>query len=335
MKLLIVILNYRVTELTIECLKTLEPEVAKHPDIRVAVCENGSGGDAEARLRQEIAHHGWGDWVELTAVTPNRGFCGGNNLIIRPWLNRPDAPDYFLLLNSDTLVQPDSMHALVRFMDAHPRAGVAGSCLTRADGSRDGTPFRFPGIVSEFDSGLRLGLFSKLIAPWRTTIEPLPHTDTPVDWVAGASMIMRRQLIEQIGLLDEGLYTYFDDVDYGLRTRRAGWEVWYVPTSRVTHLSGAATGISAAQLKRRPDYLFQARRRFWLKNHGPFYTACVDAAFLLGFSLWRLRRWLTRRPDMDPPHFLFDSLRHSVFLTGFKLRTVENPAMRGAPQVKP
>ena len=79
-------------------------------------------------------------------------------------------------------------------------------------------------------------------------------------------------------------------------------------------------------VKRRPDYWFQARRRFFLKNYGKLYTALADAAFLGGFALWRLRRRLQRKPDTDPPHMLVDSFRHSVFCTGFELRDVENPA---------
>lgn len=327
MKLLIVILNYRVTDLTIECLKTLEPEVQNDPTIKVAVCENGSGGDAEERLRQVIETRGWGNWVDLTAVTPNRGFCGGNNVIIRQWLGRPDQPEYVLLLNSDTLVDKDSMHALIRFMDEHPRAGVAGSRLDQPNGTPDGSPFRFPGIISEFANGLKLHAFTRLVSQ-HTTNMPTPPGPCQVDWVAGASMIIRRELIEQIGPLDEDLYTYFDDVDYCLNAKRAGWEVWYAPSSRVVHLGGAATGISAKQLKRRPDYLFQARRRFWLKNHGGLYALLVDLAFLTGFSLWRLRRLIQRKPETDPPHFLWDSMRHSVLFNGFKVPVVENPAMR-------
>lgn len=328
MKLLIVILNYNCSALTIDCLKTLEKEVSHDASIRVAVCENGSAPEEEVKLRQVMADNGWDKWVELTAIRPNRGFCGGNNAIIRQWIGRPDEPDYYLLLNSDTLVHEDSMHSLIRFMDSHPKAGVAGSKLTRANGMRDGTPFRHPSILSEFANGLKFNAFSRLVKNSLTTIEPLPETETKVDWVAGASMIIRKEVIHQIGPLDEDLYTYFDDVDYGFNTRKAGWEVWYVPQSWVTHLSGATTGISASRLKRRPDYLFQARRRFWLKNHGALYAAFVDAAFITGFALWRLRRLLTGKPDQDPPKFLWDSVRHSVFFTGFELRVVENPALK-------
>ena len=96
-------------------------------------------------------------------------------------------------------------------------------------------------------------------------------------------------MLEQIGLLDEGLYTYFDDIDICLRARRAGWETWYVPESKIIHLEGSSTGVNPQAKKRRPAYWFQARRRYFLKSYGGLYTALVDAAFLFGFAIWRLR----------------------------------------------
>ena len=140
-------------------------------------------------------------------------------------------------------------------------------------------------------------------------------------------MILRRTMLEEIGLLDEGLYTYFDDVDICLRARRAGWETWYVPESKIIHLEPASTGVTPTTVNRRPAYWFQARQRFFLKSYGKAYTALADIAFIFGFSLWRLRRWIQRKPDTDPPHMLIDSIRHSVFCSGFQLREVENPAM--------
>lgn len=326
MKLLVIILNYRVTELTIDCLRSLEPEVPRVPGTRVAVCENGTGGDAEARLRRAIAEHGWSPWVDLQVVFPNRGFTGGNNVVLREALQSADPPSYFLLLNADTLIQPGALEAVVRFMDAHPQVGIAGSRLEWPDGSPQGSPFRFQGIATEFDRGLRLGVVSRLLSRWSVCL-PTPHEACQVDWVSGASMIVRREVVEAIGPLDEGLYTYFDDIDYCLNAKRAGWQTWFVPDSRVTHLEGKSTGINTQTVKRRPAYWFEARRRFFLRNYGPFYMALVDAAFLIGFALWRLRRRLQRKPDTDPPHMLLDALRHSVFVTGFKVREVQNPAL--------
>lgn len=326
MKLLVVILNYRVTDLTIDCLRSIAPRIAGVPGARVAVLENGTGGDAADRLARAIAENGWGAWADLTTVHPNRGFTGGNNLVIRAALESADPPEYVLLLNADTIVKDGAFEALVDHMDRHPRAGIAGSLLLGPDGTVQASPFRFPGVASELDRGLRLGAVSRLLARW-WVVPPTPAAASAVEWVSGASMILRTSVLERIGLLDEGLYTYFDDVDLCLRARRAGWEVWFVPESRIVHLEGASTGITQRVAKRRPAYWFQARRRFFLKSHGPAYAALVDAAYLAGFALWRLRRRLQRKPDPDPLHMLADSIRHSVFGAGFRLSEVENPAM--------
>jgi hypothetical protein len=146
----------------------------------------------------------------------------------------------------------------------------------------------------------------------------------------GLARTYTRLYPEQI-ILDEDLYTYFDDIDLCLRARRAGWQTWYVPSSRVVHLEGASTGIGSKAVARRPPYWFEARRRFFLKSYGPVYTALADAAFIAGFATWRVRRRLQRKPDRDPPRFLADSIRHSVFVTGFTPPEVENPAMKQRP----
>jgi GT2 family glycosyltransferase len=328
MKLLVVILNYRVTELTLDCLRSLAPRVGRVPGARVAVLENGSGGDAAERLRRAIEAEGWGGWCELSTVEPNRGFTGGNNLVVRRAFASADPPEYVLLLNADTVVHDGALEALVEALDRHPRAGIAGSTLLSPEGVVQASPFRFLGAANQLDAGLRLGLASRLLSRWGV-VPPTPAEAGPVEWVSGASMILRRTMLEEIGLLDEGLYTYFDDVDLCLRARRAGWETWFVPESRVVHLEGASTGIVQRVVKRRPPYWFQARRRFFLKNYGPAYAALVDAAFLAGFAAWRLRRRLQGKPDTDPPHLLGDFLRHSVFAKGFRVTEVENPALAG------
>lgn len=326
MKLLVVILCYKVPELTIDCLRTLEGQIGEVPGTRVVVCENGTGGDAAERLQKAIDESGWSGWCDLVTVYPNRGFCAGNNLVIRPALASDDPPDYVWLLNADTLVRDHAMKALVDFMDAHPQAGIGGSQLLSREGAIQASPFRFPGILTELDRGLRLGVVSRLIGPYRA-VPPTPAAACSVEWVSGASMILRRALLEQVGLLDEGLYTYFDDIDICLRARRAGWQTWYVPESQVVHLQGSST-VFRKVVMRRPAYWFESRRRFFLKSYGPVRTALADAAFLGGFALWRLRRWVQRKPDDDPPHMLGDAFRHSVFRRGFAVEEVENPALR-------
>src|SRR5206468_4158577 len=146
-KLFVVVLCYRVADLTIECLRSLSGEIGRVPGTKVGLLENGTGDDSASRLREAIADNGWGSWVDLTVVYPNRGFTGGNNLVIRPVLASADPPDYVLLLNSDTIVEEHALDSLVAFMDGHPRAGIAGSRMLWPDGEVRASPFRFLGIA--------------------------------------------------------------------------------------------------------------------------------------------------------------------------------------------
>lgn len=330
MKLLIVLVNYRGLDLTVDCLRSLAPELGALPGARVGVCENGTGGDEPERLRAAIEELGYGDRVVMTAVSPNRGFTGGNNAVIRPALDGPDPPDAVFLLNNDTIVRPGAIQTLVRFLESRPEVGLCGSRLEYPDGESQRAARRIMTAASEFESRLRLGLVSRALSKW--VIAP-PDQEQPHEcgWVPGAALMIRREVLERVGLLDEDLFTYFDDVDYCLRAKRAGWGTWYVPESRIIHLVGKTTGITEenAKPKRIARYWFLARRHYYLKNYGAAYSAVADLAAIGGQSLWRLRAFLTRKPDHDPPCLLWDLVRNSVFITGFGKRPVPNPALIG------
>jgi N-acetylglucosaminyl-diphospho-decaprenol L-rhamnosyltransferase len=326
MKLLVVVVSYRVARLTIDCLLSVAAEIGRVPGARVAVCENGTGDDSATKIQNAIDEHGWGNWCTLTAISTNLGFTGGNNIILRPAVHSADPPQYILLLNADTIVRPNAFKALVDFMDQHPSVGIAGSRLEEPDGTVQASAFRFKTPISEFESGIRFGPISRLLHRWRA-VPPVPDQASEADWISGASMIVRQEVFRDIGLLDEGYYTYFDDIDFCFNAHAAGWPTWYVPASRVVHLGGQSTGVTNKVFKRHPPYLFEARRRYFLKNHGPLYAAAADAGNIIGLALWQLRVILTRRQESGPPFLLRDSIRHSVFLTGFKLRDVHNPML--------
>ena len=111
---------------------------------------------------------------------------------------------------------------------------------------------------------------------------------------------------------------YFEEVDFCLRAKRAGYSIRYVPTSAIVHLIGQSSGVTdqANRNKRRPAYWFESRRRFFTKNFGLAYAVLADVAFIVGFSLWRCRRFVQQKPDPDPAHLLGDFIRHSVLLKG-------------------
>lgn len=328
MKLLVVIVNYRVAHLAIDCLHSVATIIGEVPDTHVAICENGTGDDSAQRIQQAIDNNRWTDWCTLTTLAVNLGFTGGNNAIIGPALQSLSPPQYVLLLNSDTIVRPNAFKALVDFLDNNPKVGIAGSGLENPDGSPQRSAYRFQSPLGEFEGNLKLGLVSRLLERW-VVAPPVLNSTFQTDWLSGASMMIRREVFEDIGLLDEGYYTYFDDIDFCFNARKRGWPTWYVPASRVIHLAGQSTQVTGviSKSKRLPPYLFEARRRYFLKNHRPLYAATVDACAIMGMALWRLRVLLTRIEDNAPPHLLGDTIRHSVFARGFAVNEVENPAL--------
>ena len=313
--LLIVIVNYRTPSLTINCLHSLVTEVQLLSKTKVVVVDNNSGDRSVEQIESAIATEGWSDWASVLASKHNGGFAFGNNLAIRSALESDNSPPYFLLLNPDTLIQKRSLKVLVDFMEQNPDVGIAGSRLEDPDGTPQCSAFRFHTLFSELDSALRLGIVSKLLANWivAPTISPIP---CPTDWVAGASMIVRREVFETAGLMDEEYFLYFEEVDFCLQAKKLGWSCWYVPESQVVHLVGQSSGVTNTKTppQRLPQYWFDSRRRYFLKNHGWLYTALTDLVWLLSFALWRCRRVIQSKPDRDPPHLLGDFFGNSVLL---------------------
>jgi GT2 family glycosyltransferase len=319
-RVLIVIVNYRTADLTIDALASLVEEVGGSDHMRVVVTDNDSGDGSAVKIQQAIEKNGWSQWARCMPLPRNAGFCYGNNEALRPDLASPSPSDYYLLLNPDTVVRPGAVTELLKFMEANPTVGVAGSRLEDPDTTVQISAFRFPSVLNEFDGALRLGVVSKLLRPFSLT--PDARTEAhATDWVAGASMMVRREVFEKVGLLDEGYFLYYDEVDFCIRVRRAGWSVWYVPQSRVVHLVGQATGISdlRKKAKRRPGYWFESRRRYFLKHYHPLRVLAVDVAWMAGHAMWRLRRAIQGKPDLDPPQMFSDYLNHSVLRKGFRL----------------
>lgn len=317
--LLVVIVNYRTAQLTIECLQSLEPEVRSQPGTQVVVVDNDSGDRSAETLQTAIAQQGWQAWATVLPADHNGGYAYGNNLAIRPTLQSPTPPLYYLLLNPDTQVRPGALPALVDFMEQHPTVGIAGSSAENQAGKPWATAFRFPSVLSELDGGLRLGLVSKLLSKWGIA-QAMTEQPEAVDWLPGASLMIRRQVFEAIGLMDEEYFLYYEETDFCLQAKRAGWPCWYVPQSRVMHIAGQSTGVTATDRapQRLPQYVFDSRRRYFVKNHGFLYAAFTDLAWSLGYALWSIRRVLQRKPNTDPPYLFLDSLRNSVIFQALK-----------------
>lgn len=312
--LLVVIVNYRTANLVINCLRSLADEVKSLSGVSVVVVDNASGDNSVEQIGTAIKTEGWGEWASLIPSKYNGGYASGNNLAIRPVLESNNPPSYFYLLNPDTEVRPGALQTLVEFMDRHREVGIAGSSLELEDGQAWPIAFRFPTLLSELDSGLRLGIVSQLLSRW-VIARTMTEEACQVDWLPGASMMIRREVFESVGLMDEEYFLYYEETDYCLQAKKAGWSCWYVPQSRVMHIAGQSTGVTAknSQNKRLPKYWFESRQRYFVKNYGWLYSALTDAVWIVSFTLWRIRRVIQRKPDLDPQNYLSDFIGNSVF----------------------
>lgn len=304
----IVIVNYRTAELVVDCLRSLLLQVGDLDGGTVVVVDNASGDGSVTRINSAIQLEDWGSWAVVISGDRNGGFAFGNNIGIRAALDAEPPPRYVILLNPDTVVRPDAIRRLVDFMDAHPGTGIAGSLIENIDGIAEGSAHNFPTPISEFDLGLRFAPITRLLSRFSVS-PPRQNRAHECDWVSGASMIIRRELIESLDVMDEGYFLYYEEVDYCRRAKLAGWSVWYVPESRVLHIEGASTGIRT--VRRRPAYWYDSRRRFFTKHHGLGGLLLSDALWAIGRCVWLLRYALSpwkwgKVPD--PKWFMVDLL---------------------------
>ena len=306
----IIIVNYRTADLIIDCIRALSTQVTDLVNVRVVVVDNNSGDGSVVKLNSAVERESWSSWAYIMPLDRNGGFAFGNNASIRIALASNESVDYVMLLNPDTVALPGAIKALVDFMDAHPEVGIAGSQLENTNGGVECSAHTFPSPLSELDGAARLGMLSRLLH--RNVAAPpsraLAHS---CDWVSGASMIIRRQVMEDIGLMDERYFLYFEEVDFCRRAHQAGWQCWHVPDSRVIHLEGASTGI-CAKAKRRAGYWYDSRRRFFVKHYGITGLVAADVLWAIGRFSFLLRRSLClaawNHENSDPKWFMFDLL---------------------------
>ena len=191
-------------------------------NIRVIVVDNDSGDLPE--ITQAVASNDWSNWVTLVSAPRNGGFSYGNNLGME-CAYADGNPQYVYLLNPDAQVRRGAIGVLTRFLESHPEVGIVGSSFQNFDGSDWPFAFRFPSLLSEIDNGMELGIVTHLLRRW---VVPRRMTRTPqlVDWVSGASMMIRHDVLAAIGGLDENYFLYFEEVDFCHRARRAGFSTW-------------------------------------------------------------------------------------------------------------
>ena len=311
--ILVVIVNYRTPGLAADCLASLAPEVGAVGGVRAVVVDGGSADGSAEILARAIRERGYTDWAALLPLERNGGFAYANNAALARALAAPDRPRYVYLLNPDTIVFPGALAALRAFLESHPSAGIAGSRCENADGTVRRTAFRFHSVLGELESEAAIGPISRLLHRW---IVAPPVGDAPrrTDWVSGAAMLVRSEVFDAIGLLDDGYFLYYEETDFARRAAAAGYESWYVPQSRVLHYCGQASGVTQADgsIGLAPSYFYESRRRYFVKHHGRAYAVSADLAWLAGGLLRRARRWVEGAADAGSRARLLDFARYNL-----------------------
>jgi len=301
--LAILVLNYGTAELVEDCLGTLAHAVDGARRC-VLVIDNASPDDSAARIADAIGRHGWGGWARLILAGRNDGFSAGNNLGI----NAVEA-DAYLLLNSDTLVRAGAIDRLEDAVRAH--RGLAAARLEWPDGSAQPNLRRWATPLGELARAARTAPLSRALGRTSSSVAHLPTL--PRDsWASGACLAIHRDVIERIGLLDEGFFLYFEDMDYCRRALEAGLPLVWVEDARVVHLKGGTSSVAALTRARarRPDFYYAARARYFAKHHGRVGLLLANLAFQLG----QLVAWGRETFGGKQPHLCereaADSWRH-------------------------
>jgi hypothetical protein len=304
---LTVVLNYRTPDLT---LRAVEAALVGMEGINgaITVVDNDSRDGSFDKLEAEVRVRGW-DRVRVLQSGHNGGYGAGNNFGIRQGLPDGTAPDHVYILNSDAFPEPNAIRVLLQYLQAHPQVGFAGSRLHGEDGVYHQTAFRFPTAFSEFESGAGTGPISRLLKRFIVAL-PEPREVLAVDWMAGASLMVRKRVFDEVGLFDEAFFLYFEETDLSLRARRAGWTSVYIPDSRVMHIGSVSTGMKS--WKRMPSFWFDSRLRYFVKNHGAGYATVATLAYTAGAIILKLRSLIGKKRPGPADRFLSDLLVHAL-----------------------
>ncbi|MFN8522725.1 MAG: glycosyltransferase family 2 protein [Chloroflexota bacterium] len=275
----VVVVSYNTRDILARCLASIERAIAAGAgrlSAEVFVVDNASA-DGSARM---VAERFPG--FTLIASERNEGFGRANNRAFRRSRGR-----YLLMLNPDTEIAPDGIRQLIDFADAHPRAGAVGGRVEYANGSLQHSAFRFPDLAQAF-----FGFFD--VIPINSPINGR-HAPTQYNHpfraqhLLGACLLLRREALLDVGLLDPRFFMYFEETDLCRRLADAGWDLLYTPAARVMHLSAAST---TAVNERMSIEFGRSQALYYRKHHGPvsylLFKLIVCAG--LGYRLARSTR---------------------------------------------
>jgi hypothetical protein len=262
MDLSICLLNWNTREDLRRCLQSLRASGCAL-EREIIVVDNASTDGSPEMVAREAPE------VRLIVNDSNLGFAAGNNAALRASTGR-----YCLLLNPDTQVRPCALSSLVEALEAEPNAAAAGPKLLNGDGSIQYSCRRFPNFATGLFRRSPLGRFfprnrferEYLMKDWAH------DRAREVDWISGAASCMRREALEQVGLLDERYYMFCEDVDWCLRARKLGWRIVYAPQAEIIHFRGRSTDLAPFRMAAE---FHRSMERFYWKHYASSWPGAL------------------------------------------------------------
>ena len=301
LRLVVVIINYKTPELVSDALVSLEHEISETTD-KVVVVDNLSGDNSVEVLTNFVHRQGFETWVDIVESGQNGGFSAGNNV----GFCHAEA-DYYLLLNSDAYVRDGAISEMINVIESDEQVGLVGPKLEWPDGRQQVSLFHDLTPTNSFLSAVKTGVLTKLLGRLGVREVAIPlslHSVTKPDWVSFACVLIRGQVVESIGLMDEGYFMYREDNDYCRRAIHQGWHLAYVSEARVVHLNQGAS--NAFGVKRLPAFYFKSRSRYFLKYYGRFGLLSANLLWLLGRLISSVREVIQSKPSAFHKSMIMD-----------------------------
>ena len=275
----ILIVNYNAGRLLKDCIKSIYRETPTIP-FDIWVVDNNSQDNSITIIKQYYPK------VNVIENRTNIGFAKANNMALSK-----SKTDYFLLLNPDTVVRDNAIEKVVKFMDRNPEVGIVGCRVLNEDGSlqlacRRSIPtphvafFRFSGLSRLFPN-------SKIMAKYNLTYLD-PNETNEVDAVSGAFLMIRRKVVDNIGMLDERFFMYGEELDWCLRTKKAGWKVMYYPDAEIIHYKGEC---SKSNSRKATFEFYRSMYLFHKKHFSERYSRITNFIIYTGIFLKATASW--------------------------------------------
>lgn len=311
-RIAVIIINYGTAGLAVKAVESVLKNSTSRLSVEIHLVDNASPGNDAEELANAHTEHGWGHQVELYFESENHGFGRGINLVIQALAASEVPPEFVFLLNPDAKLENDAIDILARALEADKNAAAAGAGISFPDGSPAVACFRFPTLLREIVGAINFGPLDRLLPQARVALPP--EWDGPVDWVAGASVLMRFDRLAEVGFFDPDFFLYFEEVELMRRLKRAGYATLYVPEAKVTHIAGAATQVASHDTRPKPcpAYVYESWRMYFQKAHGRGYALLTALLKLPAAWLGMGLSWLKGQRSSQPVRFTRDHWRHVI-----------------------